>query len=79
MPCHANRYVCESRMALLFLKGRQKLDLPFWHHITSPKVGWQLSETAGAMFVAERNERTQSTRLQLSCTVCTVHTEPWTL
>ena len=32
------------------------------------------------MFVAEPNECTRARpRLQLSCTVCTVHTEPWTL
>ena len=71
-PHLANRYVWESRLALL--------EEITWSPITSPKVSWQFSETAGAMFVGERNECThERPRLQLSCTVCTVHTEPWTL
>ena len=72
VPRLANRYVCESRLALL--------EEITWSPITSPKVGWQLSETAGAMFVAERNKcrmyaRTAEARTELYSLYCS----HWTL
>ena len=78
VPRHANRNVCESRMALPEEKAITWSPILASHHITNGQLTTFWNSGSHVCCRAQRTCITDG-RGQPSCTVCTVHTEPWTL
>ena len=78
VPRHANRNVWESRMALPEEKAITWSPILASHHITNGQLTTFWNSGSHVCCRAQRTCITDG-RGQPSCTVCTVHTEPWTL